>query len=376
MNSSDVIIVGSGIIGLAHAFEAHRRGLRVRVIERNNEPVGASIRNFGHACLTAQAPEHRERLAASRAGWLEAAARAGFWAKEAGALFVARGEAETALVEAFAAARPEAAEMQTAQQVRDRIGGGDPRIVAGVFLPLDLRVDPRSTVHSLAAWLAGQGVAFEWSCTVGALEPGEPARVHTSRGAFTAERVIVCVGHDLSYLYPELAASREVQRCRLTMALVEAPAGFSTDTAVLTATSMLRYAGFAALPQAEAVHREVAATSPRLLEIGANVMLTRRPDDTLLVGDSHHYGTAAPPFLDEPVTEALLAEVATLLGVPGLRVLQRWQGVYASSPRQEILRDAPGPGIESVTVTTGLGMTLSFGLAAETFNDPECSTHR
>ena len=366
MNSTDVIIVGSGIVGLAHAFEAHRRGLTVRVIERDTEPVGASIRNFGHACLTAQAPEHEQRLIASRAGWLDAAARAGFWAQEAGAVFVARSATEMQLVEAFAATKPEATQLQTAAQVRDRLGGGDPRIAGGVLLPLDLRVDPRTTVHRLAGWLANEGVRFEWGTTVAAVEAGDPAVVRTSRGTFEAARVIVCVGHDLSYLYPEAAEQAAVERCRLTMALVTPPASFTTDTAVLTATSMLRYAGFSALPEAEAVRREVDASDPYLLEIGANLMMTRRPDGTLLVGDSHHYGTAAPPFLDEPVSEALLEAAATLLGAAHLPVVQRWQGVYASSPRQDILRHSPGPGVESVTVTTGLGMTLAFGLAGET----------
>ena len=100
VNSTDVIVVGSGLIGLAHAVEAYRRGSSVRVIERDSEPVGASVRNFGHACLTAQAPEHAERLTASRAGWLDAAASAGFWAQEAGAVFVARSAPEVVLVEA------------------------------------------------------------------------------------------------------------------------------------------------------------------------------------------------------------------------------------------------------------------------------------
>ncbi|MDO5696767.1 MAG: TIGR03364 family FAD-dependent oxidoreductase [Dermatophilus congolensis] len=374
MNSTDVIIVGAGIVGLAHAFEAHRRRLSVRVVERDTEAVGASVRNFGHACLTAQAPEHAERLVASRAGWLDAAAAAGFWAQEAGAVFIARSATEMHLVEAFAATRPEASELQTPEQVRERLGGGDPRIVGGVFLPLDLRVDPRTTAQTLAAYLAEQGVAFEWGTRVGSIRPADsggldkPAVVHTSRGAFSAERVIVCVGHDLSYLFPDLADSRQVERCRLAMALVEAPSGFTTDTAVLSATSMLRYAGFAALPEAEAVRREIEADAPYLLEIGTNLMMTRRPDGTVIVGDSHHYGTAAPPFVDETVSEALLGEAAALLGVPALRVLQRWQGVYASSPQQDILRHQAAPGVESVTVTTGLGMTLAFGLAAETFN--------
>ncbi len=359
-----VIVVGAGIIGLAHAFEAHRRGLTVRVIERDTQAVGASVRNFGHACLSAQAPEHAARLRDSRAGWLAAAQSAGFWAAEAGALFVARNDAELALAEAFVATKGEAASLQTADQVRGRLGGGDPRVRGGVWLPADLRVDPRTTVARLAAWLASEGVAFEWGTTVRAASDGI---VETSRGTFSAERVIVCVGHDLSYLYPQVASAHEVLRCRLSMALTDAPAGYTMDTALLSGTSMLRYAGFSALPEADAVRAHLGATEPELLDIGANLMITRRPDGTLLVGDSHHYGTAAEPFLDESVSETLLAAAARLLGVERLTVRQRWQGVYASSPRTEVLRDRADATVESVTVTTGIGMTLSFGLASETF---------
>lgn len=54
---SDLVVVGAGIVGLAHAVEAVRRGLRVTVIERDRRPVGASVRNFGHCCVTAQRGE-------------------------------------------------------------------------------------------------------------------------------------------------------------------------------------------------------------------------------------------------------------------------------------------------------------------------------
>ena len=50
---TELIIVGAGIVGLAHAFEAHRKGYTVRIIERAARPNGASIRNFGHCCITA-----------------------------------------------------------------------------------------------------------------------------------------------------------------------------------------------------------------------------------------------------------------------------------------------------------------------------------
>lgn len=362
---TDVLVVGAGIVGLAHAFTALRRGLSVRVIDREHATVGASIQNFGHACLSAQAPEHDRRTQDSREGWLTASREAGFWAQEAGALFVARTEAEMSLAKAFAGRSSRPAALQDAGEVRARLGGRtDHSVLGGVFVPDDLRVDPRTAAPSLARWLADQGVLFGWNTVLRSVEPGV---AHTSRGSIEAGRIVICVGHDLDHVDPELAKREEVLRCRLTMALVAAPGHFVTDTAVLTGTSMLRYAGFSSLPEAEAVRSDLAERSPALMEIGANVMFTRRPDGTLLVGDSHHYGKAAAPFLDEGVSDLLLAEISRLLGVPSLRVLERWQGVYASSPRTELLRHTHADGVESVTVTTGIGLTLSFGLAAETF---------
>ena len=53
-NSFDLIVVGAGIVGLAHAYTAARRGLRVCVVERDAACVGASIRNFGFITVTGQ----------------------------------------------------------------------------------------------------------------------------------------------------------------------------------------------------------------------------------------------------------------------------------------------------------------------------------
>ena len=43
----DLVIIGAGILGLAHALHAARRGLRVAVLDRDAQANGASIRNFG-----------------------------------------------------------------------------------------------------------------------------------------------------------------------------------------------------------------------------------------------------------------------------------------------------------------------------------------
>lgn len=368
---SDLVIVGGGIIGLAHAFEAVRRGLRVQVIERDRRPVGASVRNFGHACITAQSGPLADLAMRSRVGWLRAAVEAGFWAREAGCLVVGRSDAEMAVLEAFRGDRgPEDVQVLSAEQVRDQLRGAstepDARIIGGAFLPLDLRVDPRTAAPMLADWLAAHPlVDLHWGTNAHSIDSG---LVHTNRGTVRGQHVLVCVGHDLDRLHPADAERHQVRRCTLQMALVDQPDGYQLDAAVLTGSSMLRYEAMARTAPAAELRAELTAADPELMDMDPNVMFTRRPDGTMIIGDSHHYDPTADPFLDERISERLLAEVAAITGADRWRVRQRWQGVYAHSPLTDLLVTTPAPGVTTVTVTSGIGMTLSFGIAARTLD--------
>ena len=74
----DLAVVGAGILGLAHALAAARRGKRVVVIDRDAQANGASIRNFGFVTVTGQqAGECWTRARRSREVWAEVAPRAG-----------------------------------------------------------------------------------------------------------------------------------------------------------------------------------------------------------------------------------------------------------------------------------------------------------
>ncbi|HEY4270188.1 MAG TPA: TIGR03364 family FAD-dependent oxidoreductase [Galbitalea sp.] len=371
MNSaraSDVLVVGAGIAGLSHAIAAVERGLTVTVIDRDARAVGASIRNFGHVCTTAQSGELLELALVAREKWLRYGALAGFFHVESGALTIARTAAECAVLDELSASRePGQVRLLTEQEVRQHLGAAsDLDIRGGALLRDDLRVDPREAVGALAAWLAEQPrVSFSWRTAFLGASNGV---VRTTRGEFRAERTIVCVGHDLDLLYPELAEQHEVERCALQMARVEAPAGLTLGPAVLTGTSMLRYPAFAETDAAAALRVELAAEHPELLDIVANVMFTQRPDGTLIVGDSHRYGVTQDPFQAESTSVTLLDAVARILGAPRLNVVERWQGVYASSPRHPFLIADAAPGVTAAIVTSGVGMTISLGLAEKTFS--------
>lgn len=363
---ADLIIIGAGIVGLAHAALALDRGRKVTVIERDERAVGASIRNFGHCCITAQSGELYDLAQSARTHWLDFSARAGFWASEAGAVVVARTDVELAVLRELARVR-EAGQVSllSATEVTDHLASDgstpDPAILGGAFLRDDLRVDPRTTVARLAAWLESQGVTFLWRTSATGFDDGA---VHTSRGTVYGIRTVVCVGHDVDYLFPDEAAEHIIERCTLQMARAAEPQGLDLGPAILTATSMLRYDAFTEMPSADELR---ATTSPELQGIGANVMFTQRPDGTLILGDSHAYRHTPAPFLAENTTDLLNQEIGGLLGV-GLDVIERWQGIYASSPNGPLFVREVRPGVTAVTVTSGVGMTVSFGLAERTLN--------
>ncbi len=359
----DVLVVGAGIVGLAHAAAAVDRGLSVVVIDRDARAVGASVRNFGHACVTAQTGELLELAQVARERWLAHSRDAGFFCIESGALAVAQSPAELAVLEEFSAARePGEVRLLSAAELRaavDAIAG--PAVVGAALLRDDLRVDPREAVGSLAARLAERGVTFLWrTAYLGAAN----GAVDTSRGVIAAARVIVCVGHDLDYLYPTLADRQEVQRCGLQMALVRPTHPVRLAPAVLTGTSMLRYPAFTATAAAAALRAAIAETDPGLLAIGANVMFTQRPDGTIIAGDSHGYDLTLSPFLAESTWDVLLDRIQRVLAGRRLEVVERWQGVYASSPLHPYLVAEAQPGVTAVAITSGVGMTISFGVAA------------
>ena len=64
----DIAVVGGGILGLAHAYEARQRGLSVALFERNPRPQGASVRNFGIIWQLGQAAGTGRELAALETG--------------------------------------------------------------------------------------------------------------------------------------------------------------------------------------------------------------------------------------------------------------------------------------------------------------------
>lgn len=360
-HSYDVVVVGAGIVGLAHAYHAHQRGLSVAVVDHADGVVGASVQNFGHACITAQSGVARDYARNGRRHWLDLSRKAGFWSAESGTFCVARHDDELAVMGEFAAERgADEVRLLSREQILEQIPVVSSGVTGGMYLPNDLQVDPRTAAPSIARWLAGEGVDFHWRTAASGFEPGV---VHTSRGPLRAGTTFVTVNYDVDRLFPALAERDGLLRCRLHMLRARLPLAFALPAPLFTGWSLLRYSGFEGLPSTDAVADRLRAEHPDYVAIDLHQMYTPQPDGSLLIGDTHYRDISAPPFQSEEGFAVLIEEARKLFGVSDIEVSERWQGVYTSAPGQEFLIEQPVEGTHVVTVTTGIGMTTSMGLA-------------
>ncbi|MCU1527645.1 MAG: hypothetical protein JWP75_1408 [Frondihabitans sp.] len=358
----DVAIVGAGIVGLGHALAAVDRGLSVVVIDRGSEQTGSSIRNFGHACITVQSGSAQVFADRARSLWLRLRDETGLWLREGGGYVVARRDDELDVLREFAARRPSQVHLLGADETALAAGLGDGVAIGGAHLLDDIQVNPREAVARITEYLRIRGVEFQFSTAVRTIRSG---RLHTTRGRIGADQIVVAVNHDVDQLFPELAAQYEVTRCGLDMMRVEIP-GIQNPLLgpVLTGWSMLRYSGFATAPSLPRMRERLHNEHPAFAALDVNQMYTQLPDGTLIVGDTHYRGDAILPFQQENAFDEMLDATADFFGRPRaeLRVVERWQGIYASAP-QEFLIEEPTEGVHVVAVTTGIGMTTGLGLA-------------
>ncbi|CAN5239255.1 TIGR03364 family FAD-dependent oxidoreductase [soil metagenome] len=357
----DVIVVGAGIVGLAHALAAARRGKRVLVIDRDAQANGASIRNFGFVTVTGQERGRVWDLARRSAKtWRQIAGPAGIRIEQEGFLLVAQRAEADALIEAFLATEMgEGCERLSADEVAARLPGA-PLASAGLFSPHDLRVESRTAIPRLAAWLEkAHGVAFLHGVAVLHAETG---LVHCSDGEHRAETIFLCPGDDWATLHPDIYAEAGIRRCKLQMLRLAAP-GWRLPAPVMADLSMVRYLGYADLPEAAALRTRLEAEESEALRFGIHLIAVQSADGSLVVGDSHDYAPTPDPFSAEAIDAEMLRQYEAVLGTAP-RVTERWTGTYASADGHSIVR-TPTDGVTLTVVTSGTGASTSFALAED-----------
>jgi FAD dependent oxidoreductase TIGR03364 len=369
VSHSDVLVVGAGIVGLAHALAAARRGLSVTVVERDHRCVGASIRNFGFVTVTGQpAGDTWRRARASREIWASVAPQAGIAIEHRGLWLLAHRPEAAAVLEAFM--RGEMAAGNTlhsaaeAGQLAPMLNAG--QAVAAMYSPHELRVESRQAIPLLTDWLQhSHGVRFIHGEAV--LDIDAP-QVRTAARTLRAERIVVCPGTELNGVGSVALRPHALQLCRLQMLRVRPRTPLRMTAAVMADLSLVRYGGYAALPEAEVLRRRLDDEVSLSLAHGIHLIVVQSGDGTLVVGDSHHSFDTPQPFASESVDELILQHLHESLACGPVDVVERWTGVYPTGAAVDCVIESPGPAVRVVVVSSGTGASTAFGIAEEIFN--------
>jgi glycine oxidase len=176
----DAAIVGGGIIGLACAFEARRRGLNVCVLERGQAGGGATRAAAGVLTLEHEAPGLAALARRSAELWPAFAAELGdVGYTRCGSLVVGFADSPVALD----------GEWLDGAACRALEPGIASDCAGGVVLADDAQVDPRRAAAALARALGG---ALRSSCDVVEVTP---ERVELADGSrVEADRVVLAAG--------------------------------------------------------------------------------------------------------------------------------------------------------------------------------------
>jgi glycine oxidase len=211
----DAVVIGAGLIGLACAWRAAKRGLSVLVVDRAEAPgAGSSGVAAGMLAPVTEADFGEEPLLrvnlAGRARWPDFAAEleertglpTGF--RESGALVVAadRDDAEALRrLHEFQRGLGLEVEWLTPAACRRLEPGLSPRIAGGIAAHGDAQADPRATAGALAA--AVDELALGVRVEAIEHEQGRVTGVRTDAGPIECDAVVVAAGAWSAALAPE-----------------------------------------------------------------------------------------------------------------------------------------------------------------------------
>jgi D-hydroxyproline dehydrogenase subunit beta len=362
-------VIGGGILGLAHAYVAARRGHSVVLCERGRVASGASIRNFGMIWPIGQPSGEMHRMAVrSREIWLEVLQAARLPYLPTGSLHVAYHDDEVEVLREFADIAPRSGyecEWLDSSEVLERSIAVQPQgLKGGLWSATELTVDPRLVVARLPEYLRELGVAVHFGNAVTHIEL---PWIETGAGSHEADVAIVCSGDDFETLFPDVFRASGLTRCKLQMMrTAPQPSGWPLGPALAAGLTLRFYKAFQMCSTLQRLKARVARDKPEYEKYLIHVLVSQTADGAITLGDSHEYGECVDIFDKPEIDELILREAQTFLRLPNFRVAERWHGVYSTHAEKPVFEAEPAERVHIVTAPGGSGMTLSFGLAERT----------
>ena len=371
MSQRTAIVIGAGIVGLATARALAVRGCQVKVIERNEKAIGASIRNFGMIWPIGQPDgELYERAMLSRQIWKEICESAGIWYDEVGSLHVSHNKDEWNVLQELAVIYDHRKYklLNAGDTIYKSTAIVEDGLSGSLFSPDELIVDPRQAIAKIPLWLTEKyGVEFIYGKA--ATDICYPS-VYTGSEEWAADEIYVCSGADFETLYPQLFAASPITKCKLQMMrMVAQPDNYRIGPALCGSLSLIHYNGFKAASSLNELKKRFEVEYPDYIKWGIHVMVSQNQAGELTIGDSHEYGLTHDPFDKQFINQLILDYLKKFARFKDEKIIETWNGIYPKLTNgQTQLVTEPEQGVTVINGLGGAGMTLSFGLCEQLIN--------
>ncbi len=365
-----IAIIGGGIVGLSHAWAAAKRGCEVLLFERNQRAQGASIRNFGMVWPIGQpnGPNYRTALR-SRKCWLDLIEQTGISACEVGSLHLAYREDELAVLKEFASLAPslgyECRLLSPSEVYAISAGARREGLLAGLYSPTEIGVDPRQVMAVVPRWLAEKfDVKLHYGVAIDRVT--HFSVVATDGTTWQVDRTIVATGSDFQTLFPEVFSQAGLGLCKLQMLrTIPQPRNWKMGPMLAGGLTLRHYEAFKICNTLAALRQRVAQETPELDQYGIHVMAAQNTLGEVILGDSHEYASEIGPFDKALIDDLILRELHKLIELPEWSLCDRWHGIYATLAETLQFIQQVDSNTTVAIATGGCGMTMSFGLAEQ-----------
>ena len=380
MKKYDLIVVGAGNLGTFHAYHALLKGKSVLMIEKDSEPIEATVRNFGQIVPSGQALENwfeygRESLAIYK----NIQTKFDVTVRQNGTYYFASDDQEMSLLEetrALFKLQNYPSTLLNRKSCYDRFQNlNTDYYKGGLFFPEEISVEPRTMVHQVRQFLIQDfGLEFLNNTVVKNcdIENGI-CKVQTSDNQlFYAEKVAICNGYELKILFPEIFKQSQMKVCKLNMMQTFPMPEMKLNGNILSGLSIRRYDSFKSCISYNNL------TTPEwqkpYQQWGIHILFKQAMNGSIIIGDSHEYANMdenakLPISIDMEINELILKEAKRMMTLPNWKIQNYWAGYYAQAANDGIFEHDIAQKIYISTGIGGKGMTTGAGYSRKRIED-------
>lgn len=380
MKKYDLIVVGAGNLGTFHAYHALLKGKTVLMIEKDAEPIEATVRNFGQIVPSGQALENWfEYGTESLSIYKNIQSKFDITVRQNGSYYFASDDQEMTLLEEMRAIfkiRNYPSTLLNRKSCYERFQNLNTEYYkGGLYFPEEVSVEPRTMVHRLRKMLIQDfGLEFMNNTVVKNcdIENGI-CKVQTSDNqTFYSEKVAVCSGYEFKILFPEIFKASKMKICKLNMMQTHPLPEVKLNGNVLSGLSIRRYDSFKSCSS----YRNLVTPDWQkpYQQWGIHLLFKQAINGSIIIGDSHEYANVdensnLPIGIDMEINELILKEAKRIINLPHWKIQNYWAGYYAQSADGGAFEHQISNKIFISTGIGGKGMTTGAGYSRKRIED-------